>query len=66
MTIAVARCAGDLAAVDPLRVATRTIGSPYDGASAEELDRLSIQTPHRGFGRGLLMPIRTRDGVLHS
>jgi ribonucleoside-diphosphate reductase alpha chain len=41
---AVERCAGDLADVDPLRVATRTISGLYDGASTEELDRLSIQT----------------------
>lgn len=37
------RCEG-LADVDPLRVATRTIGGLYDGATTEELDLLSIQT----------------------
>ncbi len=41
---AVARCAQDLPRVDPLRVATRTIGGLYDGATTEELDRLSVQT----------------------
>ncbi|MEX5632806.1 ribonucleoside-diphosphate reductase subunit alpha [Parafrankia sp. FMc2] len=41
---AVTRCAQDLARVDPLRVATRTIGGLYDGATTEELDRLSVQT----------------------
>jgi len=41
---AVARCADDLDQVDPLRVATRTIGGLYDGATTEELDRLSVQT----------------------
>jgi ribonucleoside-diphosphate reductase alpha chain len=41
---AVQRCADDLADVDPLRVATRTISGLYDGASTAELDRLSIQT----------------------
>ena len=41
---AVGRCADDLADVDPLRVATRTISGLYDGATTAELDRLSIQT----------------------
>ncbi|SDH83359.1 ribonucleoside-diphosphate reductase alpha chain [Actinokineospora alba] len=41
---AVARCADGLAEVDPRRVATKTISGLYDGASTEELDRLSIQT----------------------
>ncbi|CRK57915.1 Ribonucleotide reductase of class Ia (aerobic), alpha subunit [Alloactinosynnema sp. L-07] len=41
---AVRRCAVDLADVDPLRVATRTISGLYDGATTAELDRLSIQT----------------------
>ncbi len=40
---AVSRCADGLA-VDPLRVATRTISGLYDGASSEELDQLSIRT----------------------
>ncbi|MEL6543341.1 MAG: ribonucleoside-diphosphate reductase subunit alpha, partial [Myxococcota bacterium] len=38
------RCCHGLDAVDPMRVATRTISGLYDGASTEELDRLSIQT----------------------
>ncbi len=41
---AVARCAWDLGEIDPLRVATKTISGLYDGATTEELDRLSIQT----------------------
>ncbi|MFU8854898.1 ribonucleoside-diphosphate reductase subunit alpha [Micromonospora sp. SL1-18] len=41
---AVERWTGDLSDVDPLRVATRTISGLYDGASTDELDRLSIQT----------------------
>src|SRR5271169_483964 len=41
---AVERCAGGLDAVDPLRVATKTISGLYDGATTAELDRLSIQT----------------------
>src|SRR5271154_5567219 len=41
---AVERCADDLAEVDPLRVATKTISGLYDGATTAELDRLSIQT----------------------
>ncbi len=41
---AVQRCTSALDAVDPLRVATRTISGLYDGATTAELDRLSIQT----------------------
>ncbi|WP_007511343.1 ribonucleoside-diphosphate reductase subunit alpha [Pseudofrankia saprophytica] len=41
---AVARRADDLDRVDPLRVASRTIGGLYDGVSAEELDKLAVQT----------------------
>jgi ribonucleoside-diphosphate reductase alpha chain len=41
---AVGRCATGLSAVDPARVATKTINGLYDGATTEELDRLSIQT----------------------
>jgi ribonucleoside-diphosphate reductase alpha chain len=41
---AVARWCDDLAWVDPLRVATKTISGLYDGATSAELDRLSIQT----------------------
>jgi ribonucleoside-diphosphate reductase alpha chain len=41
---AVARCAGGLAHVDAMRVAVKTIGGLYDGATTAELDRLSIQT----------------------
>ncbi|MGL5827316.1 MAG: ribonucleoside-diphosphate reductase subunit alpha [Nocardioides sp.] len=40
---AIDRVADDLADVDPMRVATRTISGLYDGASTAELDRLSIQ-----------------------
>ncbi|MBV9847682.1 MAG: ribonucleoside-diphosphate reductase subunit alpha [Kutzneria sp.] len=41
---AVQRCTVGLSGVDPLRVATKTISGLYDGATTEELDRLSIQT----------------------
>ncbi|GLZ35053.1 ribonucleoside-diphosphate reductase [Lentzea sp. NBRC 105346] len=41
---AVQRCAVHLKEIDPLRVATKTISGLYDGATTEELDRLSIQT----------------------
>ena len=41
---AVSRCAEGLSDVDPMRVATRTIGGLYDGATTSELDRLSIHT----------------------
>jgi ribonucleoside-diphosphate reductase alpha chain len=41
---AVERWAGDLADVDPMRVATKTISGLYDGATTAELDRLSIRT----------------------
>ncbi|MGN9907006.1 ribonucleoside-diphosphate reductase subunit alpha [Phytohabitans sp. LJ34] len=41
---AVRRHAGGLPDVDAMRVATRTIGGLYDGATTAELDRLSIQT----------------------
>ncbi|WP_288729744.1 ribonucleoside-diphosphate reductase subunit alpha [uncultured Pseudoxanthomonas sp.] len=41
---AVQRCAEGLHAVDPMRVATRTISGLYDGATTQELDELSIRT----------------------
>jgi ribonucleoside-diphosphate reductase alpha chain len=41
---AVARCAQGLERVDPIRVAQRTIGGLYDGATTQALDQLSIQT----------------------
>lgn len=41
---AVARCAGGLDGVDPLRVATRTISALCDGATSRQLDELSIRT----------------------
>ena len=47
---AVDRCAGGLADVDPLRVATKTISGLYDGATTAELDRLSIQTAAEMIG----------------
>ena len=40
----VASCAGGLSHIDPMFVATRTIGGLYDGASTKELDALAIQT----------------------
>jgi len=41
---AVTRAAEGLHAVEPMRVATRTISGLYDGASTRELDELSIRT----------------------
>ena len=41
---AIQRCADGLHAVDPMRVATRTISGLYDGAGTRELDELSIRT----------------------
>ena len=41
---AVQRSCEGLHAVDPMRVATRTISGLYDGASTRELDELSIRT----------------------
>jgi ribonucleoside-diphosphate reductase alpha chain len=41
---AVARCCDGLPGVDPLRIATKTISGLYNGATTQELDRLSIQT----------------------
>ena len=41
---AVTRACEGLFAVDPMRVATRTISGLYDGASTRELDELSIRT----------------------
>ncbi|HEY0661037.1 MAG TPA: ribonucleoside-diphosphate reductase subunit alpha [Lysobacter sp.] len=41
---AITRCSEDLYAIDPMRVATRTISGLYDGATTRELDELSIRT----------------------
>ena len=41
---AVQRCCYGLQYVDPLRVASKTIGGLFDGASTRELDSISIQT----------------------
>jgi ribonucleoside-diphosphate reductase alpha chain len=41
---AVGRCCAALHHVDSIRVATKTIGGLYDGATTKELDRLSINT----------------------
>ncbi|SFK38855.1 ribonucleoside-diphosphate reductase alpha chain [Rhodanobacter glycinis] len=41
---AVTRSADGLHAVDPMRVALKTIGGLYDGATTQELDQLSIRT----------------------
>lgn len=41
---AVGRCCQGLPQVDAIRVATKTIGGLYDGATTKELDRLSINT----------------------
>ncbi|MDI3254110.1 MAG: ribonucleoside-diphosphate reductase subunit alpha [Bacillota bacterium] len=41
---AVQRCCHGLTHVDPMRVASRTIGGLYNGATTRELDAISIQT----------------------
>jgi ribonucleoside-diphosphate reductase alpha chain len=41
---AIQRCADGQHAVDPMRIATRTIAGLYDGATTRELDELSIRT----------------------
>ncbi len=41
---AVQRCCTGLPHVDPIRVASKTIGGLFDGASTRELDSISIQT----------------------
>jgi ribonucleoside-diphosphate reductase alpha chain len=41
---AVARCCAQLADVEPMRVAVKTITGLYDGATTRELDELSIRT----------------------
>jgi ribonucleoside-diphosphate reductase alpha chain len=41
---AVERCCAGLASVDPLRIASKTIGGLFNGATTKELDQLSIQT----------------------
>ncbi|WP_414487025.1 ATP cone domain-containing protein, partial [Stenotrophomonas maltophilia] len=41
---AVQRAAEGLHAVDPMRVATRTVSGLYNGATTQELDELSIRT----------------------
>jgi ribonucleoside-diphosphate reductase alpha chain len=41
---AVMRCCEGLSAVDPMRVALKTIAGLYDGATTRELDELSIRT----------------------
>lgn len=55
---AVARCSIGLTHIDPLKIATKTIGGLYDGATTKELDTLSIQ--NRGAAD------RRRDGVLEA
>ncbi|MGI8812741.1 MAG: ribonucleoside-diphosphate reductase subunit alpha [Pyrinomonadaceae bacterium] len=41
---AISRCTPNLPSVDTLRIATKTISGLYDGATTQELDKLSIQT----------------------
>jgi ribonucleoside-diphosphate reductase alpha chain len=41
---AISRCCPGLPNVDSMRIATRTISGLYDGATTQELDKLSIQT----------------------
>ena len=47
---AVERSARNLPDVDPLRIATKTISGLYDGATTEELDKLSIRTASELIG----------------
>ena len=41
---AISRCCVNLPNVDAMRIATKTISGLYDGATTQELDKLSIQT----------------------
>jgi len=41
---AISRCTPNLPSVDVMRIATKTISGLYDGATTQELDKLSIQT----------------------
>jgi ribonucleoside-diphosphate reductase alpha chain len=41
---AISRCTAGLVNVDVMRIATKTISGLYDGATTQELDKLSIQT----------------------
>ena len=41
---AISRCTAGLPHVDVMRIATKTISGLYDGATTQELDKLSIQT----------------------
>ena len=41
---AISRCCVGLTSVDAIRIATKTISGLYDGATTQELDKLSIQT----------------------
>src|SRR6202008_4917574 len=41
---AVQRCSAGLSQVDAMRIASKTIGGLYDGASTRELDAISIDT----------------------
>jgi ribonucleoside-diphosphate reductase alpha chain len=41
---AISRCTAGLPNVDVMRIATKTISGLYDGATTQELDKLSIQT----------------------
>jgi len=41
---AISRCCAGLGSVDAMRIATKTISGLYDGATTQELDKLSIQT----------------------
>ncbi len=41
---AISRCCVSLTSVDAMRIATKTISGLYDGATTQELDKLSIQT----------------------
>jgi ribonucleoside-diphosphate reductase alpha chain len=50
---AITRCCFNLDSVDSLRIATKTISGLYDGATDQELDKLSIQTQQASSLRSL-------------
>jgi ribonucleoside-diphosphate reductase alpha chain len=41
---AVQRCSSGLSQVEPMRIASKTIGGLYDGATTREMDTISIDT----------------------
>ncbi|HUW87665.1 MAG TPA: ribonucleoside-diphosphate reductase subunit alpha [Candidatus Paceibacterota bacterium] len=59
----------ELLEVDPLRVATKTISGLYDGATTEELDKLSIRTASELIGEEpsySLLAARLLSNLIHK